>query len=54
MIDVGCSQVVSGRCSLNVRLLVAYCADERGQTHRQKTHRLTERQTGREIYRQTG
>ena len=39
--------------SLHVRLLVANCADERGQTDGQKTYRLSDRQTGRETYRQT-
>ena len=40
-------------CPLHVRLLVANCADERGQTDRQKG-RQTDRQTdSRETYRQT-
>ena len=39
--------------TLHVRLLVANFADERGQTDIQKIFWLTDRQTGRETYRQT-
>ena len=50
---VGGGSVIDGAYPLHVRLLVAYCADERGQAERQKDRpndRQTDRRTGRETY----